>query len=368
MLNAKEFLQSTLDIQSEKLGYTHFGITPLSETISYDFYIDWLKQNCHADMKYLETQKEIKRDARNLDSNLKTGLFFAFPYYPLSELQSEPELNQNFIAKYARGKDYHLWIIKHLETLIDCLSLEFPGEKFIAFTDSKPILERDYAFQAGLGWVGKNTCLIHPKHGSFFLIAEILTSLDLNENNINSISNTPIQSFCGTCTACLDACPTQALSEKKLDANLCISYWTIESKQVPPETIRKKFGTQFFGCDICQDVCPWNKKKFKQAFFSNAQIQDEKSLNTDFYFFRDILTSSHRQLQKKFAHTPLSRARGFGLKRNALIYIGNNNLQSLKPIVLDFRKSLSEEFNSEKDQQLIELANWCLSQLEIGLK
>ena len=133
---------------------------------------------------------------------------------------------------------------------------EFVNQQFLCFTDSAPVLERDLAFRAGLGWIGKNTCVIHPQHGSLFFLGEILTSLQLH-------SETPqMADFCGTCDRCIQACPTQALSVRKLEASKCISYWTIEARMDAPEALRPKFGDWFFGCDICQTVCPWNEKAF----------------------------------------------------------------------------------------------------------
>lgn len=370
MTKAKEFLNSFLMTQTEKIGFSHYGWTTLSQPLSYEFYLQWLKDQKHADMHYLEQQKDLKKSPSLINANLKSGLFFAFPYFPLSENEQDSSLQYSFIAKYARGEDYHQWIIKKLNSIIQTLSEQFPEDYFIAYTDSKPILERDYAYQAGLGWVGKNTCLIHPKHGSYFLIAEILTSLDFSEE----LKSEPVPFFCGTCTACIDACPTQALTPNKLDANLCLSYWTIESKEAPPATLRSQFGKQFFGCDICQDVCPWNKKNHKANLLLELQKQTQESF-TQNIFFREILSSSFRELQNKWAHTPLARARGFGLKRNALLFIGNNNLQELKNDVEVFNKKLQEELQtnknisdedknkSKKTEQLIELAQWCLSQL-----
>lgn len=363
MSDAKEFLNSYLHQQAPSIGFSHFGWAQLETPLTYNFYLQWLKDDAHADMIYLEEQKELKASATKLNPQLNTGLFFAFPYFPLeAEIQDE-KLQYFFIAKYARGSDYHNWIIARLNLLIDTFKVHFPNEVFIAYTDSKPILERDYAYQSGLGWVGKNTCIIHPKHGSYFLIAEILTSLSLG-NELSS--GPPVHDFCGTCRACIDACPTQALSERRLDANLCLSYWTIESKKIPPKNMRDKFGKQFFGCDICQDVCPWNKKNHKSNLLIEMQKQNTSStpLENELQFLREILTSSSRQLQRQWAHTPLSRARGFGLKRNALLYIGNNNLQSLQQVVTDFKKQLEDSQEEAKSAQLIELADWCLQKLK----
>ena len=159
-----------------------------------------------------------------------------------------------WIARYARGTDYHTELAARHERVISDLKSSFSSEKFLGCVDAQAVLERDGADRAGLGWIGKNTCLINQELGSFVFLSEILTTLELTPDK-------PVADHCGTCNRCLDACPTGALvAPGELDATRCISYWTIESKSPPPAELRSKFGGQFFGCDICQDVCPWNSK------------------------------------------------------------------------------------------------------------
>ncbi|PIS11544.1 MAG: tRNA epoxyqueuosine(34) reductase QueG, partial [Bdellovibrio sp. CG10_big_fil_rev_8_21_14_0_10_47_8] len=201
-----------------------------------------------------------------------------------------------------------------------------------------------------LGWIGKNTCLIHPKKGSLFLVGEILTSL--------SIAPTPetMHDFCGTCTRCIDICPTSALEEPRLlNANKCISYLTIESRELPPEAIRPQIKDWFFGCDLCQTVCPWNQKLFGQ----NLDTRPQRTVDTDsrqelIIELREILTLSGKKLEKKYAHSPLQRAGPFGLRRNAIVVAANQNLVELIP-------EIREQSRHDKLQDLVD---WALSQLK----
>lgn len=335
----------------ETLQISHWGWTDLTTPFSIDFYQSWLEEKRHADMDYLEKQFEDKKNPQRLGQNLSTALVFAAPYAPHPHPWSDSQKTNLKIASYAKGEDYHFWFQKKLNTLIEELKRLHPQEEFIAFTDSKPVLERDLARRAGLGWIGKNTCLIHPQHGSFFLIGEIYTSLK------GETKNELVHDFCGHCNRCMVACPTQALIEpRKLDANKCISYWTIESQDLPPTSLRSQFSSWFFGCDICQEVCPWNEKVFKKTLHlkTSSQVYTETDPQKKIESLREILTSSYKQLLRKFDQTPLTRSRGFGLKRNALLVIGHEKIKELRPEV----ETLLE------NERLKDLAIWCLESLQ----
>lgn len=300
-------------------------------------------------MKYLEEHAAIKESPQIKWPRAQSALVFAMPYFP------HPQGNINFplknarVSLYAQGMDYHFWFRERMQQLCTTLKEQFPEEEFLSFTDSSPILERDLAKRAGLGWVGKNTCLIHPKKGSLFFIGEIYTSLKMNTEF------EPLPDFCGTCTRCIDICPTQALIEpRKMDARKCISYLTIESRTLPPEDLREKIGDWFFGCDLCQTVCPWNQKIFKGKLSTEATLSrsEDETLNL-IEDLRYILSSSGKKLEKDFWGTPLARAGSFGLKRNALIVAGNMKLQ-------DLQKEIQNLLGHEK---LGELAQWTLSKL-----
>lgn len=341
-------LEKTLDTQTKELGFSGWGISSLKEPLTISKYKEWLDKNYHAEMKYLETHLPIKADPRGHFQFMQTALVFSFPYFPVIEEgghQASPadaetslpsaltsKSNSPFplkhlrVASYAQKTDYHFWIKEKLQTMIQSLQKLHPEHTFMAAVDSSPILERDLAARAGLGWFGKNTCLIHPKKGSLFFICEILTSLKIEP------VTAAVPDFCGNCTKCIDICPTKALEEPRvLNANKCISYWTIESRSTPPVELRSQIGDWFFGCDLCQTVCPWNEKVFKGQLNTSQMLEyPEEQTNALIEELRLILTLSGKKLSKLFALTPLDRAGSFGLRRNALIVIGNRKLYQLK--------------------------------------
>lgn len=301
-----------------------FGFATLQTPISMDIYDQWIDSGHHGSMDYLDRHREIKRNPQMRFPMAKSAIVFAVPYAPTHPFAQESALSSLKVARYARGKDYHLQIPSLLEPLIKDLKNSFSQFEFSLHTDSSPILERDLAARAGLGWFGKNSCLIdRGSDGSFFLIAEILTSLDL------APTSNKVFDHCGTCTRCLDACPTAAiLPNRTLNATQCISYWTIESANAPPKELQKKFQGWLFGCDICQEVCPWNRKLLVESL--SPEINDRQLLINQLKW---ILQSSNKELQRSFAQTPLARAAGNKLKRNSLIVIGNLQITELLEIV-----------------------------------
>ena len=300
-------------------------------------------------MDYLQTQENLKEDPKRVFPAAESLMMVGVRYKPHPQpgvLQSS--LN---VASYARGRDYHEWLVQKLENWSKHAKSLYPEAEFFISTDSKPILERDLAQQAGLGWIGKNSCLIHPIEGSFFFIAEVLTNLKVPA----PVELEPIPDFCGKCQKCMIACPTEALiSPKVLDARKCISYWTIEAKSPAPIEIREKMGDLFFGCDICQDVCPWNKKVFRQKPIPSKEIPSQEKIIEELRFF---LTASNREIEKTWGQTPLIRARPRGLRRNALVVAGNLGLKELRPEIKNWEKSL----------YLGELAKWALSKITVSL-
>lgn len=342
-------MTSLIEKNLTDLGFSHFGFAPLDKPLSFEFYRQWLEEGLHGEMNYLLEHAPIKENPQSKWPRARTALIFAMPYFPHPESSGKSPLKQARISLYAQGADYHFWFKERLRQL--CLRLQelFPEEEFLPLTDSSPVLERDLGKKAGLGWVGKNTCLIHPKKGSLFFLGEIYSSLQ-----IETIYE-PLPDFCGTCTRCLDICPTGALIEpRKMDARKCISYLTIESRQIPPEELRSQIGDWFFGCDLCQTVCPWNQKAFKGQLSIDKTLplnQNEEQLLLE--DLRYILSASGKRISKDFAGTPLARAGSFGLKKNALIVAANRGFQSLAPEI----KALTEH------EKLGELANWALKKL-----
>lgn len=335
-------IQDSIIMILEQLSCKRYGFAKLTKPLSMSYYSNWVDSGFAGTMEYLKTHESQKSNPQELMPLAQSAIVVAVDYIP----HPEP-MDFDFslpVARYAQGSDYHFWLKDRLEKIILKLKSLYPNEVFRAFSDSAPVLERDLAHRAGLGWVGKNTCLIDQRHGSFFLIGEIYTSLNLAQT-----LDTP-QDRCGTCTRCIDACPTQALIEpRKLDARRCISYLTIEAKHTPSVDLRNKIGANYFGCDICQDVCPWNQKAFGIELKKPKASQEDIIKDLKF-----ILSSSNRQIESKFNGTPLMRAPGWGHKRNALVLIANLKLQSLRD---DVQKLCS-------NPRLAELATWTLETLD----
>jgi epoxyqueuosine reductase len=336
---------SKLSQTAQRFSFSHFGCVPLAKPLSLEIYRQWLEAGHQASMEYLERHYPLKTDPRNLSARARSAVVIAKSYFP-HPYPSE-KVPRGRTALYAAGLDYHTEFRRELEALAAALKADFPSEEFLCFTDSAPILERDLAAQAGLGWIGKNTCLIHPRKGSLFFVGEIFTSLDLAAGPM-------VPDFCGTCDRCIRACPTQAIERPRvLNSNKCIAYWTIEARSDAPPELRGKFGDWFFGCDICQTVCPWNEKVHGKEIMrklSHPVQEPDGALVED---LRMILTSSNKSLSRMFAELPYSRARAAGLKRNALYVAGNLKLESLKP----------EVEHLSRDPAFADLAQWTLKRL-----
>jgi epoxyqueuosine reductase len=332
-------------LNPEALGFAQVGATELKNPLSLDFYKSWLAHGYHGDMEYLASHLPQKENPGLIHPRLESALVFTFKYLP----HPFPAANQTLrIAQYVGNSDYHLWLKEKLQFVCEELKKEYPNEIFLPMTDSTPVLERDLAVRSGLGWFGKNTCLLSREEGSFSFIGEILTSLKIS--SAASLS----ADFCGTCTRCMDICPTQALEAPRLlNANKCISYLTIESQNLPEESLRSKIGDWFFGCDLCQTVCPWNQKVFGKNLETNSHRDLSGSREALIEELRLFLTLSGKQLQKKFGDSPLIRARPFGLRRNAIIVATNQGLKEL----------ISEISAFKTDDRLGPLVEWSLKNL-----
>ncbi|MDF1699440.1 MAG: tRNA epoxyqueuosine(34) reductase QueG [Saprospiraceae bacterium] len=212
---------------------------------------NWLNQNNHGEMSYLENYFDKRVDPTKLVPGSKSVISLMYNYFT-EEQQEDPEAPQ--LAMYTYGKDYHKVVKKKLIHLYKWMSEQFGSIDGRCFVDSAPVLERDWARRSGLGWVGKHTLLVNPKRGSYFFLCEIICDLEFEYDH-------PIKDHCGTCTRCIEACPTDAISEKGyiMDGSKCISYLTIELKNSIPEEFKDQMENWMFGCDICQQVCPWNK-------------------------------------------------------------------------------------------------------------
>lgn len=263
----------------------------------------WLQQGFHGQMSYMENHFEQRVDPRLLVEGARSVLSLVYNYYP-EKKQTDPQAPQ--LAKYAYGEDYHFVLKRKLRALLEFIQTEIGEVNGRCFVDSAPVLERDWARRAGTGWVGKNTLLIHPKSGSFFFLAELILDLELQYDG-------PIKDYCGTCTRCIDACPTDAIAPQGylMDGSKCISYLTIELREALPEAFRGKMDNWMFGCDICQDVCPWNrfsKPHQEPAFEPHPDLPDMTKAD-----WEDL---TEEVFQKVFRRSAVKRTKYSGLKRN----------------------------------------------------
>ena len=301
-MNLKKNYSDFIKNKSIELGFISCGISKsgfLENEIGR--FESWLKNNYHGQMSYMERNFDKRMDTRKLVDGSKSVISLLFNYYPSKEINN----NSFKISKYAYGKDYHFIIKDKLKTLLSSMRNEIGEIDGRVFVDSAPIMEKAWAKKSGLGWIGKNTNLISKKTGSFFFIAEIIVDLELEYDG-------EVTDHCGSCTACLDACPTDALYEPyKIDASKCISYFTIELKEQFPNDLKKDFNNWIFGCDICQDVCPWNK-------FSRPNeeplLNPLKEINQ--YSKKDWLELTDEVFKVVFKGSPLERTKFKGLKKN----------------------------------------------------
>ena len=251
--------------EAKKLGFLSCGISKAEFLEDEATRLErWLKDGKHGKMAYMENHFDKRLDPRLLVPDAKSIISLLFNYYtPLDQLDGAPK-----ISKYAYGKDYHHVIKDKLKQLFQIINNKIGEVSGRVFVDSAPVMEKSWAVRSGLGWQGKNTNLISKKAGSFFFIAELIVDLELEYD-------TPVTDHCGTCTACIDACPTEALTPYNIDASKCISYLTIELKDQIPTAFKNKMDDWAFGCDICQDVCPWNRfsKQHNEPLFSpNSEV------------------------------------------------------------------------------------------------
>ncbi|HMD50922.1 MAG TPA: tRNA epoxyqueuosine(34) reductase QueG [Bryobacteraceae bacterium] len=305
-------------------------------------YLNWVDRGMAGAMGYLTDRRAIVRtDPRLLLANARSiicvGKLYNWPEPRSTEL-NDPALG--WISRYAWGDDYHHVVRRGLEELAAKLGGD---HEYKICVDTAPLLERSYAREAGLGWIGKNTCLINQEIGSWVFLGEILTSLDIE-------SDSPPPDRCGTCTRCIDACPTQAIAPQgyEIDARRCIPYFTIELHGAAPEDLRAGIGQHIFGCDICQDVCPWN---------SRAPMAQEPAFEPRHFAppLEDLARLTEDQFRVMFESSPIQRAKYAGFLRNVAIAMGNSKLEQ-------FREPL-ETLAAFPNPLVAEHARWALAQL-----
>jgi epoxyqueuosine reductase len=297
---------------AERLGFSYCGIAK-AVLLSDDAkrLEQWLAKGMHGNMQYMENHFDLRIDPTKLVPGAKSVITLLLNYFP--EQQQYSEIPK--IAKYAYGKDYHEVIRDKMKELIMLMKETIGEVNGRGFVDSAPVLERAWAVKSGLGWVGKNGNLINKQQGSFFFIATLITDLELEYDSPYA------KDFCGTCTKCIDSCPTDAiLPDKVIDGSKCISYFTIELKEaLIPESMNGKFDNWMFGCDTCQDVCPWNRfsKNTKEEAFTPIPA----ILNFSFNQWEELTEESFKEI---FKQSPLKRSKFAGIKRN-LHFIKTSN-------------------------------------------
>ena len=263
---------------------------------------DWLKQGYQGSMSYLERNFDKRLDPTKLVPGAKSVISLSFNYFPPQKLISE---NNFIISKYAYGRDYHKVLRNKLKKLFTKIRDKIGEVEGRVFVDSAPIHERAWAKLSGVGWIGKNSLLINKNQGSYFFLAEIICDLDLEYDE-------PVLNRCGNCTRCIDACPTDAITKAQvIDANKCISYLTIENKEKIPKELRGSINNSIFGCDICQDVCPWNKKSVphnEKEFIPKKELRDLKK--------KDWIELTEDTFNKIFEGSAVKRTKFQGIKRN----------------------------------------------------
>lgn len=262
---------------------------------------NWLNNNRNGQMSYMENHFDMRLNPTLLVDDAKSVVSLLLNYYP-EEVQNSESFK---ISKYAYGEDYHFVIKDKLKEFLFSIQSNIGEVSGRAFVDSAPVLDRAWAAKSGLGWIGKSSNLITQKVGSFYFIAELIIDLDLEYDN-------PTTDHCGSCTACIDACPTEAIvAPYTVDGSKCISYFTIELKENIPTDMRGKFNDWAFGCDVCQDVCPWNR-------FSKAHSEPLFSPNSEMLSMskKDWIEITEETFRTVFKKSPLKRAKFHGLKRN----------------------------------------------------
>ncbi len=308
-------LETRIKEQANALGFELAGIAPAVESDGFAHLADWLNQGFAGEMEYMSRHADARRHPESMLPNVKSVVMVGINYKtaddPRESLRSSRGLGR--VSIYAGGGDYHDVLRVKLKALLAWVQEQAPGTRGRAVIDTAPLLERDFARRAGLGWFGKNTMLIDKKLGSYFFIGALLLDLELTPN-------APFEtSHCGTCTRCLDACPTDAFAGPyQLDARRCISYLTIELRGSIPEELRAGMDDWIFGCDVCQEVCPWNRKSpagnepMLQPTVTGTRVDLE-----------ELLSLNEDAFRKRFRHTPLWRSGRDGLLRNAAIALGN---------------------------------------------
>ncbi|HEY7329082.1 MAG TPA: tRNA epoxyqueuosine(34) reductase QueG [Gemmataceae bacterium] len=344
-------LEDRLKQEARSLGFELVGIAPATEADGFDHLRDWLDRGFAGTMEYMHRHSDARQHPSSILPEVRSVIMVGMNYRPgesagLSGRETPDGSPKGRISCYAHGSDYHDVLRDRLHRLLDWLRHELPDCLGRGVVDTAPLLERDFARRAGLGWFGKNTMLLNKRLGSYFFLGALLTNLDLQCDAPHTTSH------CGTCTACLDACPTHAfVGPGVLDARRCISYLTIEHRGDVPEELRGGLGDWLFGCDVCQEVCPWNRKAppgIEPALHARPDLMQLDLI--------EILGLSEESFRRRFRGTALLRTKRHGLVRNAALVLGNKREPAALPAL---RRALEDT-----DPVVREAARWAIEQIE----
>jgi epoxyqueuosine reductase len=330
---------------AREAGFDLAGVARLDRGPDLSAFARWVGSGYAGEMAYLTTQVAKRTDLGAAFPWARSVLCVGLQYDTPAPYSTEAPPDRGWIARYAWGDDYHDVMKAMLARLVDRLRDEAGPFEARTYVDTGPIVERAWAAEAGLGAWGKNTCLLHPEHGSWFFLGEVVTDLDLP-------ADAPRLDMCGSCTACLDACPTGALpSAYVLDATRCISYLTIEVKGAIPEDRREGVGRHVFGCDICQDVCPWNRRRRVRG---PASFEARRGLAAP--DLADLALLDDEGFRELFRRSPVKRAKRRGFLRNVAVALGNARDPRHRPVL--------EQLAEDPDAVVVEHARWALRRLE----
>ena len=290
--------------KARQLGFDLVGFAKADLLIDETKKLDgWLEKGFQASMNYMEKNLHKRKDVKEILPTAKSVVSLALNYYTPEKHSNENDKGK--ISRYAWGKDYHLIIWQKLDELETIIKEIEPKFECLSYVDTGPVMDKVWAVHTGIGWMGKHTNVINPDYGSWFFIATLITNYEFDYFKI-------ITDHCGTCTACIDACPTDAIVQEYIvDANKCISFQTIENKEEIPVELKGKFDNWIFGCDICQDVCPWNQK------FSLITSVKEFHHKTKELSFTEVINMDDKSFKDRFSESPIKRAKLIGLQRNA---------------------------------------------------
>ncbi|MFA6540223.1 MAG: tRNA epoxyqueuosine(34) reductase QueG [Bacteroidota bacterium] len=289
------------------LGFHKVGIAKAEAlTIEAERLRQWLGRGYHASMQWMEKNQERRIDPKEVVPDARSVISLALNYY--TPIQHTPAGDEGKISRYAWGDDYHNLVTKRIQMLFESIKLIEPGFDGLYYVDTGPVMEKAWAARAGIGWQGKHSNIITKEYGSWIFLGEIITNIPLDYDS-------PMEDFCGSCTACIDACPTDAIREPYVvDSNRCISYLTIEHRGEIAESLGKQFDQWIYGCDICQDVCPWNR--FQQATEYDEFQPREGNVNPK---LNDLQSLTQEEFSMRFKNSPIKRTKREGIIRNASI-------------------------------------------------